>query len=386
MRVALCFTGCHRRGGVERVILECANFLAARGHECHLFAAERDDTALDARVVRHEVAVPAWPLLWRLERFRARSAAMIDAAGPFDAVGAFGATCPAGGVYWAQSVHAQWMETAARRRGPAMRLRQRLNPFHPYILRLERHHLAGRRYRRVVALTADVRDDLMRLYGVPEADIAVIPNGFSPTEFSLDAARRRRPEMRRRLGYGDADRVVVFVANEVQRKGLVPLMRAIASLSDERVRLLAVGRLSRAEVEPHAQRLGLAGRVALTGPTSDVAGYYAAADVFALPTQYEAWGLVIVEAMACGLPALTSRLAGASVAIDPSSTGRLLDDPDDDRAIAAHLRDLLDGRHAAPDVIADSVARFTWAQVLPAYERVLESSPRPATEAAHARA
>jgi len=111
--------------------------------------------------------------------------------------------------------------------------------------------------------------------------------------------------------------------------------------------------------------------VQFTGPSSEVADYYAAADVFALPTQYEAWGLVIVEAMASGLRVLTSRLAGAAVAVDEGRTGQLLDDPADVPEIATKLQMLLNADGPSPEEISASVAKYEWAQVLRGYESIL---------------
>jgi len=104
---------------------------------------------------------------------------------------------------------------------------------------------------------------------------------------------------------------------------------------------------------------------------STVGDYYAAADVFALPTQYEAWGLVIVEAMASGLAVLTSRCAGAAVAVETGRTGLLLDDPASVAEIAEKLRCLIEGNGFSPAEISASVARFEWAQVLRGYESIL---------------
>jgi UDP-glucose:(heptosyl)LPS alpha-1,3-glucosyltransferase len=118
------------------------------------------------------------------------------------------------------------------------------------------------------------------------------------------------------------------------------------------------------------RQLGVWDQVKFVGPTSDVARYYAAADVFALPTEYEAWGLVIVEAMACGLPVLTSRLAGAAIAVQEGKTGELLDDPHSVTEIATKLKCLLDrpvDRHA----VSRSVELYTWDRILSRYEQIL---------------
>jgi len=371
MRVALSYPGCHRRGGIERVVLESTNFLAGRGHEVHLYAAEWDRDALDARVVVHAVPLPARGALPRLFSYARRSARLLNAARPpADIHGSFGVESPQGGVMWVPSVHKAWLEASRTRRDWRGRLRQKANLNHPLLLSLERAQFTDHHPRRLLALTPQVKSDLMRFYGVPGGDIAVLPNGYSPAEFSVARAAAHRAPMRRTLGYGDNDRVVIFVANELERKGFGPLLRAAASLGDVRLRLLAVGRLDAARYAAEIGRLGLTDRVHFAGPSGDVATYYAA-DLFALPTQYEAWGLVIVEALACGLPVVTSRLAGASTAVEEGRTGSLLDDPNDVDEIAARMRPLLDGRHARPEEIEDSVRHYAWPNVLSLYERHL---------------
>lgn len=371
MRVALSFPGCHRRGGIERVMLEAANFLESRGHETHVFAGEWDET-LRAGVIRHQIALRAKSPSKKVTQFIAASHPALRAMQPPpDAVGSFGVLAPPNGVVWMQSVHRAWLEISRHERDWKGRLKQKANPFHGLILRLEREQLQGRHYAHVVALTDVVKRDIMRFYEVPSEDITVIPNGFAPQEFNVERREAECETMRRKLGFAPDDKVVIFVANELERKGFGPLLEAVASLHDNRVRVLAVGRLNRADCQAQISRLKLDKQVHFTGPSSDVASFYAAADVFALPTQYEAWGLVIVEAMACGLPVLTSRLAGAAVAVRERWSGFLLDHPRDVGEIAGKLRLLLDGVHAQPPKIADSVLEYSWSQILPRYEDVL---------------
>ncbi len=371
MKIALSFPGCHRRGGVERVMLEAANFLESRGHETHVFASEWDET-LHAGVVRHEIAPHAKSSSKKVTQFIAASHPALKAMQPPpDGVGSFGVLAPPNSVVWMQSVHRAWLEISRRERDWKGRLKQKLNPFHGLILRLEREQLQGRHYAHVVALTDVVKQDIMRFYGVPDEDITVIPNGFAPQEFNVERRHMERDPMRRKLGFAPDDKVVIFVANELERKGFGPLLEAVASLHDNRVHVLAVGRLNPAECQAQISRLNLDKQVHFTGPSSDVASFYAASDVFALPTQYEAWGLVIVEAMACGLPVLTSRLAGAAIAVRERCSGYLLDQPRDADEIAGKLRLLLDGVHASPEEIADSVIEYSWSQILPRYEEVL---------------
>jgi UDP-glucose:(heptosyl)LPS alpha-1,3-glucosyltransferase len=377
MKIALSFPGCHRRGGVERVMLESANFLAGRDHDTHVFASEWDDPALQRGVVRHTVPSHNLPGVLRLPLFARESRAAMGRLTPkADVVGSFGVAAPPGSVVWMQSVHAAWIEISQRTRPFWGRCKQRLNSFHTVVLAMERQLLGGRQYRKVIALSDQVRSDIMRIYGVPGDDVVVLPNGYSGTEFSPARRAANRVRMREDLGYSPEDKVVIFVANELQRKGFTPLLRAIAALRDPRIRLLAVGRLNPGECQPAIEELGLNGRVNFTGPSSEVADYYAAADVFALPTQYEAWGLVIVEAMASGLRVLTSRLAGAAVAVEEGRTGLLLDDPANVGEVAGKLRELLETEGPTPKEISASVARYEWAQVLQGYESILTQNAR----------
>ena len=379
MKIAVAFPGVHRRGGVERVAYESARFLARVGHEVTVFAGDYEVdpcVCIDYR----ETGIPKWPAYRRPAAFFKASTRRLATTqrddGPFDALASFGCVCPLGGVYWAQSVHAAWMEHSRRLRPrfSMLRWKQRLNPVHSELLRLEQLHLGQRRYRKVIALTDEVRRDLRRFYDVPSEDVVVLPNGFSPEEFNPENRWRRRAAVRAELGYADSDRVVVFVANELERKGFGPLLRGLAATRDPRARLLVVGRVTAGAYGHEIARLGYADRVRFVGPTSDVMKYYAAADVFALPTQYEAWGMVIIEAAACGLPVITSRLAGAAVAIREGGTGRLLDDPADVPDLARKLQELLAGSYGSPEHISDSVQAYAWPRILAQYEHILLGS------------
>ena len=371
MKIAVSFPGCHRRGGIERCVLEAVNFLSSQGHDVHLYTSDWDRDALSSSVHVHAVPLPPHGSLLRLLSFARQSRKAMADLPPGTVHAAFGVQSPPGGVMWVPSVHKAWLEASKSQRPWRGRLKQKLNLNHPALLKLEREYFSGPLSPKLIALTDQVKADLVRLYAVPAESIAVLPNGYSAREFNTERVSEHRSPMRQKLGYGPQDKVVIFVANELERKGFGPLLRAVASLQDPNVALLAVGRLNPKAYADEIQRLGLASRVQFTGPSGDVALFYAAADVFALPTQYEAWGLVIVEALACGLPVVTSRLAGASLAVQEGVTGSLLDRPNDPAEIAAKLRPLLDGPRVPAEVIAQSVADYSWPKILRRYEQML---------------
>ncbi len=229
-KIALAFPAVHRRGGVERITLECARYLAEKGHHVDVFANEWEGSAAsdaehDGIHYRYVPALRSIRFLAGVSYFR-NASRRLDIR-KYDAFGTFGCVCPVGGVQWVQSVHRAWLERSRlfRRRFSKGWWKQRLNPAHRLILRLEAWHFRPGNYRKLIALTPEVKSDLMRLYAVPADDIVLLANGYSPQEFNPARAAELRPAVRRELKCAEADRIVLFVANELERKGFAPLLR-----------------------------------------------------------------------------------------------------------------------------------------------------------------
>lgn len=373
MNVALCFPGCHRRGGVERIVFECARFLSTRGHSVDVFANEWEIDPT-CRINYRRVPIRKYPGFLSGKSFFANASAMIDPS-KYDVLNTHGCICPFGGVQWVHSVHLAWLERGKRLQSkfsPAY-WKRRFNPLHPVLLKLEARHFRLRQYRQLTATTPQVRDDLQRLYGVPEKDVVIVPNGFSPTEFNPQRAAARRAEMRRQLGLEEDRVALLFVANELERKGFRTLLAAVAAMGDRRVRIVVVGRPPAKTVMKIASSFGLTDQVIPCGLSSDVASYHAACDLFVLPTQYEAFCLAILESLGSGLPVVTTNVPGARDAIQPGLNGQLIDDPLNGEELAAALKPLLDDDRRA--VLAaratESVVAYQWPQVLLRYEAVL---------------
>jgi UDP-glucose:(heptosyl)LPS alpha-1,3-glucosyltransferase len=354
-------------GGVERVVVESANEFAAEGHDVGLFASRWQEDVLDPAVVRHRVPTRPRPGALFAWQFRRRcTAALEDARGTYDVHAAYTAFSPLGGVFWVPSVHRVAYDTARVGQTPARAALTALNPTPRAWLEYERQAFAPGGYAHLIAAAEDVKRDVVDRYGVPEADITVLPLGFDPNRFNARLRAARREQARAELGYHAGDRVVLFVANELERKGFDTLLEAVARRED---RLLVVGDVDLSSREGDIERLGLRDRVRATGRVADVAAFQAAADVFALPTRYEPWGLVIVEALAAGLPVVTSRLAGASIAVQDGRTGVLLDDPADGDEVTAALAKT--AGLAGADEISASVADLSWPAVIRRYADIL---------------
>ena len=373
LRVAITFPGCHRRGGVERVVYESARWLRDRGHAVTVFAREWEAEGTEGiRFVR--VSPAGRPGFLSGRRFFRDCSRLLDRR-DFDAVTCHGCVSPLDGVHWAHSIHGAWLEEARRLRGrwSAAAWKQRLNPVHPVLLRLERRHFAKQRYRHVIALTEESARDLGRLYGVPRDDITTIAPGYSEADFHPRGAADKRNTLRRELGIVADDAVICFVANELLRKGFGELIEAASRLTERPPHLLVVGGTKPGAFTKRIQQLGLTERVHWLGRVDNerLTAVYAASDVFALPTQYEGWGLVIVEALACGVPVVTARPARAAIVIREGETGRVIEDPKDVGALTDALRSVFAAGRLDPDAVSASVAPWRWDAVLPRYEALL---------------
>lgn len=372
MRVALSAPSVNTTGGVERVVVETANWLSRAGHEVTVYAARIDRDVLEDSVRARLIPVPA-KLDARLGMGFRRHAQKAIAADRPDVHGSFSALSPLGGVFWIPSVHRVAYDLLLEWRTPMKRLPVRINPFHLMSLRNERAVFAPGGAARLLALAEGVKSDVVRLYNVSEQDIEVLSCGFDPTAFNAARRDSMRAEARARLGYGSDDRVLLFVANELERKGFGVLLDAVARLDDIRVKILGAGRVAPIAYRTQLERLGLADRLRWEGSSNDVGFLHAASDAFVLPTRYEAWGLVIVEALGSGLPVVTSQLAGAAVAVHDRHTGWLLEDPEDPAEVAEALRWSLSTAPAQTRAISDSVREYAWEEIVARYESVLRA-------------
>lgn len=242
-------------------------------------------------------------------------------------------------------VHREWLRQLARVRGPFGRLGLALNPYHLYAKRAEADMFASPRLRAVICNSKMVRQEIRQHFGLSDDKLRVIYSGVDTQVYHPDL-RRHRAEIRRRHGIPDDAALFLFVGSGFERKGVSALLRALATLP-ERACLLVVGRDKRlARYRRQADALGLGQRAVFAGSQADVRPYYGAADALVLPTLYDPFPNVALEAMACGLALITSTKSGAAELIREGENGFVVDSQDVDR-LAQSLRAFLDGRRAA---------------------------------------
>jgi UDP-glucose:(heptosyl)LPS alpha-1,3-glucosyltransferase len=202
-----------------------------------------------------------------------------------------------------------------------------------------------------------VREHFERYYGIPPESVRVVRSAIDPDRFAADDRLKRRHDERGRWMVFPEETVGLFVAMNYRLKGLAPLLNAVARVPrDSPFKLVVVGHPKFGRYSRQAERLGIADRIRFLGHRDDPRDCYFAADFLVHPTFYDPCSLVALEALACGLPVITSRYNGASELLSPPIDGAVIDDPHDAAALAAAMTRFTDRRFRAE---AASAARQT---------------------------
>jgi UDP-glucose:(heptosyl)LPS alpha-1,3-glucosyltransferase len=311
-------------GGGELILDRMMGALAARGVRIALLAR--------AWTGRNDIEFipcdpPRFPRFRRERRFA--DAACARLAGERDAIVQAHERIPCCDIFRAgDGVHAAFLAARKRGMGALARAAQALSPFHRTVLALEKALFESPRLKAVIVNSAMVADDIVRHYRFPSGRIHLIPNGIDLDRFSPAARPEHGVAVRRELGVAPDRPVALFLGSGYGRKGLGSAIAATAR-SKSGAELWVIGRDRRPSAyAAEAARAGLGERFRLIGPVRDPLPYYAAADILLLPTVYDPFPSTVIEALACGLPVVTSTGCGARDAaaqLDPALVRDALD-------------------------------------------------------------
>jgi UDP-glucose:(heptosyl)LPS alpha-1,3-glucosyltransferase len=377
LRVAMVALDFNREGGSEGRTGHLVDRLVADGHEVHLLGARIRD-AWDARVVRRPIAVPEHPH-WLEVLLFARRAALLLARERYDVVHNQLRPFVPGIVTVGGGCHRFYLREVLPLEGRGLAGLRALLPLHQVILALERKNLRPDRCPYIIANSALGRAGILRYYPFPPERVIVAHNGVDAERFSPEGRAGTREATRAALGVAPDELLLLFVGGGFARKGLGVLLEALSRLSrQESLRLAVLGRGSPGRWQRQAARLGLGGRTSFTGPVRDAARYYAAADLFVLPTLFDPFANATLEAMASGLPVVTTSRNGAAEILTPGADGMVIPDPRDAGALADALAALCDpGRRAAMGARARETAlRYSWQGPLEETLRVYAAATR----------
>lgn len=324
-------------GGAERFAAAALEALVESGARLSVIA----------RHWRHQPGVEAVKVnpfhigrLWRDRGFAKAACEVVEERG-FDLVQSHERlTCC--DIYRAgDGVHREWLRQRRRTLSVPGRLAQLLSPYHRHVRSAERQVFSSPRLRAVICNSEMVRQEISDYFDPQDVRLEVIYNAVDLERFSPLLRSRFRQALLAELAIPERSLVYLFVGSGYERKGLAQVLSALKRLPLH-CYLVVVGKDRHARrYERLARRLGVSARVRFAGPQEDTAPYYGAADAFVLPTLYDPFPNVVLEAMASGLPVVTSRKCGAVDLIRDGENGYVCDALDVD-GLAWRMRELLD--------------------------------------------
>jgi UDP-glucose:(heptosyl)LPS alpha-1,3-glucosyltransferase len=334
-------------GGAETYAVSLAHMLAENGWEVHIFSQRWD--GIPEKALFHRIDIPRYlprPLKLILFALKHRKEVRRE---PFDVVLGFGVTLSMtvyqshGGVHWLST---ERMLHACR--NPAIRALKRA--WQKISLKhWTRHWIESAPFRqhprpKIIAISRMIRDDMASTFHVSEKEMEIVFNGVDVDQLNEVCRGGIRGPLRRQFHIPDHHVVFLFVSYQLRKKGIEPLIEAAGILKKsgkENFSVIAVGGLPYHSLTKKIGRLGLQDRIFFPGPTRNVNEYYANADVFVLPTYYDACSLVLLEAMASGLPAITTEYNGAAGVITEGENGYIVSHPPQPEELAEKMASLL---------------------------------------------
>jgi len=350
------------RGGAERYIVNLAQFLLQCGHQVHIFAIDCRD--LNENVIFHQVVVTGRGVT-RLQQFSQKSEAMLRTE-TFDVIQAFEKTLymdvfqPHSGVHRA-SVQRNLQASPNRLFRFGRALAKQCSSKERFFTEIEDQIYKLDPLPMFVPLSKMVQEHMRQYYQVPDEKMRLIFNGSQLEQFHPEERAITGVRLREQHGIKD-ELTFLFVALNYRRKGLYYLLQAARVLKQEHAgaefKILIVGRGHDRYYAQLASKFGLGNQVVFAGEQSNIHEYYLAGDVLVLPTFYDPCSLVVFEALAAGLPVITTKYNGAGEIILNTHHGWIVNKPEDVIGIARAMgsyfdREKLQGQRLAARQLAE---------------------------------
>jgi UDP-glucose:(heptosyl)LPS alpha-1,3-glucosyltransferase len=381
MRIGLVKRSFRLQGGGERQIGYLIAGLLAQGHAVHLFSEQPPPDEPPAGVTYHTVTAVPTPRAFRPLSFALRVRSTLRHAG-LTVVQSFDRTLGQQVYRAGEGVHREWLRRK-RRSVPALtRTWSQLSLFDRVLVALERRVFCQTPI--IITNSERGQDEIQHHYGVPATRLLTIYNGVDTDRFHPGVRQLFRQTQRAVWGVSTTDLVLLFVGSGFHRKGLDRMIEALGELRRRgatNVRLVVVGKGRMAPYQRLARKVAVADVVRFEGLRIDVERCYAAADLFVLPTRYDPFANTCLEAMACGLPVLTTAINGAAELMHDGLHGCVLDDTPSSETVADALQRMLTREQrqamgeAAQQMASDYPLSRALTQTLQVYEALASESP-----------
>ncbi len=384
------------RGGAETYVADLCRSLIEGGHRVDLYAESWADDCLPREVHVVPVASTGRTRWERIGSFGERSEEALRHGANECSVGfintwAHDVIIPQGGVHpGSVRANAQRYATGLVRGG--YYLTKLAHPKYRLYRAIEQRQYDPQRRARVVAVSKMVQRDLEEFRGVARERISVVPNAIDPGRLDVPQPGALRCAFRNRLGLEPTDLVGFFVGHNFALKGLDPLLHGLAARwwtdrTRRPIHLLVCGNGDADRYRRLARRLGLRDMVHFLGFYPDIREGYWSSDFFVQPTYYDPCSLVVLEALACGLPVITTAQNGAAELMSPGRQGYVLSAPGAQSELIAALDQMAHDptRLAMSDQARRLGRRWTFdahvARLLEIFQEVAAAKRQPRTSA-----
>ena len=342
-------------GGAQRDMMRIAQASVRRGHEVHVFTQSWDGPKPQSGIEVHVLPGKGWLNHHRYRDFIRQTHAMIANHG-FDCVVGFN-RMPGLDAYFAADPC--FMERARTERGWLYRLSGRYR----FFAGCEKAVFAPDVHCEILLLSLNEKAVFQRWYQTPESRFHLVPPCLVADRFATVAINSTRSSVRTEFSFGQDDLLLLLVGSGFRTKGLDRAVKGLAALPEtlrSRTRLLAVAQDNPRFFLRLADRLGVARQVRVAAGRNDVPRLMQGADLLVHPAYRENTGLVLLEAMASGLPVLASDICGYAFHVARAGAGELIASPFNQQQFDQKLKQML----TSPDRAAWCVKGKQYAQEL----------------------
>lgn len=306
-------------GGAEKVAARFVDEFIKRGHSVTVVS--ESFTGNETESLKHlKVGKSLLPSVCGTSSFHKNAQKALKGRN-FDIVYSMCRTFPVDVFRVTEQIHAEWLKVGYSRLA-------RLNPRHRSILSLERKALDPANTRHVVTNSELVKKQIIDIFAFPAERISVVRNGVDRSVF-FPADEKERAALRKNLGLSGDKLILLFAAANFRIKGLAQAIRSCAELpvaTRKNIQIVVVGGGKKEPYLQLAAKLGIDRHIVFEGKKNNMRDYYACSDLLLYPSMYEPFANVCLEACACSLPVLTTRLNGSSELVSDSKNGFLLND------------------------------------------------------------
>jgi len=343
-------------GGTERDLIVTAQCLAEAGHEVTVYTSQARGASRRWPVIQVGSRWPSGSLQLMRFAWEAPAQARRDGA---ELVLSFARAVGADIVRSGGGAHSAYLRAARRWRGEWAAAAMRLRPYHRAQMIVERAAFKSQSLRRVIAVSELVRTQLIDEFGLDPDKAVTLYNGVDLERFRR-CGLAERARFRQMFEVETGAPVVAFVGNGFARKGLGPLLEAWPAIESHPYLLIAGTDRSALRYIRLAHRLGVGSRVRFLGAVGQIEQLFRAADAFAMPSFFEPFGNVVMEAMASGLGVLTSAQSGVAELLPAAMRPFVVKDPANPAEIAERLAALLETKHQSEEVVRAAAEAHPW--------------------------